>query len=1414
MKRSEYWNRLYNNGGNAGRPAKRKGISIFVGTTVIAVIAITAVLLTACSGAISGTGIPVEPVPTIPADSVPAAPTLAEPSAGEKSVSLTWDLSSPGYTGGDGTAATITKYTLFYDEASRYDTTAAAASDFAAVYTSAQKKDIDMSNGASKVYTVVNLEPATKYYFALRTENDNGFSALSEVKEITTAAAGSGIEPAAAPGQVGNVSTVKGDGEVTVSWTAPDPGRIAGTDQTPGVVTQYTVYYTPDSTDKVSYLAGAKVKSVVFNTPDAENKAVTSGTISGLENFKTYYFAVTASNAFAEGPGYPDASAADVSAKPAPDDVGPGAPTDVTVLPGDTKALVSWKAPADPGVYDGEIGSITGYKVYHSDKTENLEDLTAITPTEIGNVVSAEIENLTNDTEYFFVVVAVNGTEDGSASLPVSATPTAAAKYGTVPGAPTADQAAGAAESVTVTWTAPADTGQDADANPAVLSGFTVYYSTASSFTPVSAEGQKKVADNTATSVVVDGLVGETQYYFIVTASNANGESAASGTVSAVTDYSDAESVSKAAAALTGKINKLQLKGLKLTQQVAREEFEVYTGIHDTSITWQSSDNAVVAIDSETGEWTVTRPGSDAADASITLTASITKGEASQTVETSVTVPKETAASLADLSAEEFTIELRIANPIEDGGREKIEVGVNEGVEQAATALSFGSLGLEAATDFNPAGEFKWVIVAANSVEPSDKFKIDEDGKISIVANKITPTDTAFKLRAKSTGLSYEIDTFKEVDLLLKVSIGTVSGQSPADGSTTTDTTPTFSWNAVPGAVEYELRIADSPEELASASSVSVTGTSHTPTTALTNLQPHYWQVRAKDAGEQYGPWSEGQSLKVEWGAISDQSPAIGSITWDTTPELSWTEMTDAAGYEVRIADSENGLAGASSDSVTAPSYTPTTALTIGQTHYWQVRAKDGDDQFGDWSDANSLEVKSDVISGQSPADGSTTTDTTPTFSWNAVPGAVEYELRIADSPAGLASASSVSVTGTSHTPTSALTNLQTHYWQVRAKDAGVQYGIWSEGQSLKVEWGTVSGQSPADGSTTTDTTPTFNWNAVPGAVEYELRIADSPAGLASASSVSVTGTSHTPTSALTNLETHYWQVRAKNAGGQYGPWSEGQGLKVEWGAISGQSPAIGSITWDTTPELSWTEVTDAAGYEVRIADSENGLADASSDSVTAPSYTPTSALTIGQTHYWQVRAKNGDDQFGDWSDANSLEVKSDVISGQSPADGTSTTDTTPTFSWDALPDAAEYELRIADSQGGLASAPSVRVTTGTTHTPTSALANLQTHYWQVRAKNAGGQYGTWSADQSLKVEWGAINGQSPADGSITWDTTPELSWTEVTDATGYEVRIANSEEGLAGASSDSVTAPSYTPTTALTIGQTHYWQVRGKGWG
>ena len=355
---------------------------------------------------------------------------------------------------------------------------------------------------------------------------------------------------------------------------------------------------------------------------------------------------------------------------------------------------------------------------------------------------------------------------------------------------------------------------------------------------------------------------------------------------------------------------------------------------------------------------------------------------------------------------------------------------------------------------------------------------------------------------------------------------------------------------------DYTLSISERPAG-ADASLVSIDNDGTISIGTASAAESGLYTLTATGLGSYSGTASISFTLTV--GEMTGLSPADGSGTTDTTPSLSWDAVPGAVGYEVQIDGSEAGLANAQAVEVSATSYTPTRALVNKQTHYWRVRAKDGDGQYGIWSAVKSLTVNIGTVSGLSPADGSGTTDTTPSLSWDAVPGAVGYEVQIADSEAGLANAQAVEVSATSYSPTRALVNKQTHYWRVRAKDGDGQYGAWSVVQSLVVNWGTVSGMSP---SSTTDTTPTFSWNAVPGAAGYEVQIAGSEAGLANAQAVEVSATSYTPSTDLVNNQAHYWRVRAKDGDGQYGAWSAIASIGIGY-FVGSSGPAGGIVFYD-----------------------------------------------------------------------------------------------------------------------------------------------------------------------------------------------------------------------------------------------------------
>jgi hypothetical protein len=236
--------------------------------------------------------------------------------------------------------------------------------------------------------------------------------------------------------------------------------------------------------------------------------------------------------------------------------------------------------------------------------------------------------------------------------------------------------------------------------------------------------------------------------------------------------------------------------------------------------------------------------------------------------------------------------------------------------------------------------------------------------------------------------------------------------------------------------------------------------------------------------------------------------------------------------------------------------------FNVGTTYYWRGRAHTS--AWGDYSARVSFSM-ANPWSGLSPADGETLADTTPSLSWDVVDGAATYEVQIAGSEAGVESATAVEVSEAEYTPASALTNNATHYWRVRAVDGDGQVTAWSGTNGLTVSWGSITGMSPADGATTTDTTPELSWDAVDGAERYELQITDNAGGVTDATPVTVNAPAHAYTwpTALTDGDELHWRVKAIAADDTAGAWSTVAMVTNRPSELGDTGPAGGIIFYD-----------------------------------------------------------------------------------------------------------------------------------------------------------------------------------------------------------------------------------------------------------
>lgn len=382
----------------------------------------------------------------IVASSAPGAPTGVTASAGNAQANVSW--TAPLSDGGSN----ITGYAVTSSPSVTAPAGCVNTSNTSCTFTG-------LTNGTSYTFNVV---------------------AINAIGTSSSSLASTAVIPATVAGAPTGVTGSVGNGQVTVSWTAP-------TSTGGSTITGYTVTSSPSVTAPAGCV----------------NTASTSCVFTGLTNGTAYTFTVVAINSV----GNSNSSTASSSVTPR---TIPGAPTGVTATSGNAQVSLSWNAPASNGG-----ATISGYKVTSSP---------AVTPpagcTNTANT-SCTFTGLTNGTSYTFTVVATNVAGDSVASSASSAVIPA-----TVPGAPTSVTGTAGYKQATISWTAPASNGGSA------ITG----YSVTSSPLVTAPAGCTNV---NSTSCTFTGLTAGTAYTFTVVAINSVGNSSSSSASSSATPFGD-----------------------------------------------------------------------------------------------------------------------------------------------------------------------------------------------------------------------------------------------------------------------------------------------------------------------------------------------------------------------------------------------------------------------------------------------------------------------------------------------------------------------------------------------------------------------------------------------------------------------------------------------------------------------------------------------------------------------------------------------------------------------------------------------------------------------------------------------------------------------------------------------------------
>jgi titin len=211
---------------------------------------------------------------------------------------------------------------------------------------------------------------------------------------------------------------------------------------------------------------------------------------------ETWHYQVRAVNDIGPGPWSNEA----IATVPEPSEA-PSAPS-LSATRGDRQVRLDWTAPADDGGAD-----VTNYQVWRRTGTAAA----ALVAT-VGDVLTYTNTGLTNGTTYWYTVVAVNSVGPGAPSNEVSATPA------TRPSAPRSLKAQKVFGGIQLTWQVPTSNG----GSP--ITAYRIYRTGGPATVTVTVPASQL-------SYLDMGTVRNTWYAYVVSATNAVGESQASNIV-------------------------------------------------------------------------------------------------------------------------------------------------------------------------------------------------------------------------------------------------------------------------------------------------------------------------------------------------------------------------------------------------------------------------------------------------------------------------------------------------------------------------------------------------------------------------------------------------------------------------------------------------------------------------------------------------------------------------------------------------------------------------------------------------------------------------------------------------------------------------------------------------------------------
>lgn len=399
--------------------------------------------------------------------------------------------------------------------------------------------------------------------------------------------------------------------------------------------------------------------------------------------------------------------------------------------------------------------------------------------------------------------------------------------------------------------------------------------------------------------------------------------------------------------------------------------------------------------------------------------------------------------------------------------------------------------------------------------------------------------------------------------------------------------------------------------------------------------------------------------------------------------------------------------------------FTPTPDSTT--TGHFTIRASLGnsDSGLGGSTVTADIAIRPAVPVLTGPA--SVTSNQRPTITWSASPGADHYVVSIWNRNSGLKAMVIKAVTGTSFTPATDL-GIGRFSVGVRAISVSGASSVYSTERRFTIASpvifeGVVKYQSTAN--------PGLAWVPLTGAVKYDLWINNLTTGQEQVvREINLTGRSWNSLANLPMGGYRAW-IRGIDAAQTPAAWSKPVDFYV---LPTVQVTGAFRSTFDTTPTFKWNAVAGATGYDLYLRNLTTGKLVSSPKDIVGTSFSQPTTLSPGN-YRWSVYAASLGGFHSQAATTQDIEV------GRLPAlltPASSTFDTTPTFSWTPVGDAATYQLYINRVDVFTPGIVDVSGITGTSYT-TNALPIGSYRAW-VRAVSATGEISAWNVPYEFSI--------------------------------------------------------------------------------